>query len=281
MAQGINKEIFLGYEQYLFVNGLPVPGAQSVQFSYNLPKQAVYPLGGVDSLITTKGFNNGRINIDASLISQDPFFYLTGNIGVNGFLIKDLNNKYDNFAFISGYLVNYSNQYSIGGLPQINASFEVYESVGLINSSYSPHINTEINSLSYTTTGIFQDIHQGCATITTSDFNDNPLLSYDINISCPKIPIYSIGQNVPRHVLLGKPIETTITLQFEDAVYQHFKMSDHPTTRSRRNITIGLHNKNNESVNRYVFGALELISVSRQTNVNTPNTVTLTYKKSS
>lgn len=281
MAQGLNNEIVLGYEQFLFIGGAPIAGAQSVQYSYTLPKQFIYALGGIDTLSTSKGFNKGQLSVNTLLIGQDIFLPLTGENGVNGVLIKDLNNKFDNFGFISGYLTNYSNQYSLGALPQINASFDIYNDLGIIGNDNDAHIINEINNLTYTSSGVFNYPHQGCLTITSSDFNDNPLLGYDINITCGRTPFYPIGHNSPAHVLLNRPIETTVTLQFEDSVYNHFNMANHPYESSKRNITISLQNKNNQSINKYVFGDMQLIDVSRQTNTDTPNTVSLTYKKAS
>lgn len=280
MAQGINRENFFGYEQFLFINGLPVPGVQSFDGSFSLPVESVVQLGGGGALLAPRGAKVGQVNVNSILISSDPFYYLTGNLGVNGFLIKDLSQKFtDNFSFISGYLTSYSNQYSIGGLPQVQANFQVFSNMGEISSQHPPHIVNELNNLNYESSGIFQDIHLGCASVSFTEVNSNPLISYELNINCPRIPIYSLKRDTPQHILQGKPIEINLNLQFEDATFSQRNMKGYPFQTNNETITITLSNKSSQIVNTYSLGSMNFVSSKKQSTVDGPDIRTLTYKR--
>lgn len=279
MAQGLNSENSFGYEQYLFIDTTPVAGVQSFQSKYANPESPLISLGGKDALLVPRGDKLGKIAISTLLVSADPFFHLTGAAGHNGYLIKDLNSRFSNYSFISGYMTNYNHQYSVGNLPQITTSFDVMYDLGIVNSDSASHLINQINSLTYVNTGVFQDIHVGCATCSLSDIEDNPLQSYEINISIPRIPIYSINKDTPNHVLLGRPIEFTVTLQMEEGVYNAFSMKRFPSEIPSDIITIGLKNKNGQTTNTYSLGRMNLINTDKQTNVDSPSLINLVYKK--
>jgi len=280
MALGVNKENYFGYEQYLFVNGVPVPGVQSFQTSFQLPTAPIFQLGGNNTIIAPKGDKVGQANISTFLVSSDPFFNLTGNIGVNGFLIKNLKSKYlDNYSFISGYMGSYSNQYSLGGLPQVQANFQVFSNIGKISSTHPSNITNEINSLVFDGTGLFQDIHQGCATVSFSQVTSNPLISYEFSINVPRIPIYGLKRDTPYHVLLGKPIEINLTMQFEDSDFDALNMKGYPFRTSDEDIAISLKNKLGQTVNFYPLGVMRFVSAQKQSTLDGPDTRTVVYKR--
>lgn len=279
MAQGLNNENSFGYEQYLFINTTPIPGVQSFQTKYSNPESPLITLGGKDALLVPRGEKIGKVSMSTLLVSADPFFHLTGSAGHNGYLIKDLNDRFSNYSFISGYMTSYSQQYSIGNLPQVSTSFDVMYDLGVVNSASTVHLINQLNSLTYTNTGVFQDIHIGCATCSLSDIEDNPLQAYEINISIPRIPIYSINKDTPNHVLLGRPIEFTVSLQMEEGSYNTFNMKRFPSEIPNDTITIGLKNKNGQSTNTYSFGKMNLIGMERQNNVDSPSLINLVYKR--
>ena len=280
MAQGKNQENFFGYEQYMFVNSLPVPGVQSVQSSFNFPIFPLTQLGGDKALIVPRGDKVGQVSINTFLISSDPFFYLTGNQGVNGFLIKNLTNKFqDNFSFISGYLSSYTNQYSLGGLPQVQASFQVFSNMGKIGTSHPSSIVSELSSLSFSNTGLFQDVCQGCASVTFSESASNPLISYELSINCPRIPIFALNRDTPIHVLQGKPIEISLSMQFEDASFNTVNLKSYPYSTETEDITITLKNKDGQNINVYALGSMQLASTQKQSSTDSPDIRTLVYKR--
>lgn len=280
MAQGRNLENFFGYEQFFFLNGTPIPGVQAIQHSYSMPTTPLTQLGGGNVLISPKGDKFGQVSITAGLVSSDPFYPLTGNLGVNGFVIKDMSQRFEeNYGFISGYLTSYSHQYSIGTLPQIQANFQVFSNIGKFNTSHPSSIVSEINSLVFETTGKFQDIHQGCATVSFSEISNNALLGYQIDISCPRIPFYVLNRDTPKHVLLGKPIEIKLTLQIEEGDLSNYNMKGYPYQTEFENISISLKNKNGDTINRYSLGGMQLDSVQKQTSASAPDIRTLIYKK--
>lgn len=280
MAQGLNNENYFGYERYLFINNTPIPAVQSFQANYPIPQSPIVALGGIDALFAPRDNKVGKASISTVLVSTDILYQMTGKNGNNIYLLKDLNNKFDNFCCISGYLTSYNHQYSIGGLPQVNANFDVFYNIGLIDESNLNHLTSEINSLSYTSTGLFQDIHIGCATFNINDFDDNPLIGYEINISCPRVPIYCINRDTPKHVIAGKPIDLTLNLQMEESYYQYYNMKNYPNSIPTKNISITLKNKNGQTVNRYVFGSMSLVNVSKQISTDSPDIINLNYRTS-
>lgn len=280
MAQGINSENYFSWEDKFFLGQTPIPGLQSFDASFSLPIGPVSYLGGIDAVPAPRGDKSAQVNLNAILLSSDNFIGYTGDFGVNGYLIRDLNDRFNkNYSFVSGYLTSYSNQYSLGSLPQVNASFQVVYNIGKITSSTLTHVASEMQSLNYATTGIMQDFHQGCASFNIPIFGDNPLLSYSININCPRTVITPFNKDTPSHVFLSKPLQIDVELQFEEALYTDFNLKTYPYDKPFSNITIFLKNKNGIVVNRYNFGNLELMSSSKKESANSPATRTLVYRK--
>lgn len=281
MGKVVEKECLYGNSQYLFIGNAPIPFVQSFNANYTNPSNNSSFLGERTSYPLPNGQNRGQVSISTLLLSQDNFYPLTGNVGSNGFLIKDLNDRFnDNFGFVSGYLTSYSQSYSIDSVPSINVSFEVYRELGNINSdTYNQGLVNEIDSLSYTSTGIIKDSVLGGCFIDFTDIDSCPLLSYSINISTPRNAYYPINKRFPSDIFLSDSANITVAFQLERSSLNFPKTLDYPAVQNLKSFSISLLDKNNVSYNSYNFTNMILDNLAFGSSIESPDLVTVVYRK--
>jgi hypothetical protein len=103
------------------VNGYQLSGVDSVQVSYSVPLENALTLG------SSFGYNlnnpmQAEISLQRSCLYEDPLLAFTGNSSFSGsFRYNGLT-----YGFTSGFLNRYSISCSVGDVPQISASINVY-----------------------------------------------------------------------------------------------------------------------------------------------------------
>ena len=118
----INRsDTILQYDQSFVVNGYQLSGVDSVQVSYSVPLENSLTLG------SSFGYNlnnpmQAEISLQRSCLYQDPLLAFTGDSSFSGsFRYNGLT-----YGFTSGFLNRYSISCSVGDVPQISASINVY-----------------------------------------------------------------------------------------------------------------------------------------------------------
>jgi hypothetical protein len=118
----INRsDAILQYDQSFVVNGYQLSGVDSVQVSYSVPLENALTLG------SSFGYNlnnpmQAEISLQRSCLYQDPLLAFTGDSSFSGsFRYNGLT-----YGFTSGFLNRYSISCSVGDVPQISASINVY-----------------------------------------------------------------------------------------------------------------------------------------------------------
>lgn len=280
MGKVIFQDSVVGGEQQIFVNNRPVSNAQNFSASYKIPSINSSFLGENTSFSLPDGRVEGQVSITSLLLEQDYMLPLTGNLGINGFLLNNKSDKMlDSFSFVSGYLTSYSHSYSIDSPPTVSVDFQVFKSIGPISESSDQIIINELNLLSYTSTGIFNEVSIGCALVDLTGLDNCPLTSYSINASTPRIPIYPINKRSPSHVFLDDSANLTVSLSFERSDYGLFNNSNYPLSKPIEDISISLYNKSGQPYNEYLFTDMILDSTSLNSTPTNPNIISLVYRK--
>lgn len=281
MGKVIEKECTYGNDQYLFIGNSPIPLVQSYSYSYPTPSQDSSFLGERNSFNLPNGEIRGQLSLNTLLLSQDNLISFTGNVGVNGYLIRDLQDPFtDNFSFVSGYLTSYNQSYSVNSLPSVSTTFEVYKEMGFIDSdSNTPGIIAEIINLSYSSSGILKESALGGCSVTFPEIDSCPLLSYSINISCPRIPVYPINKQYPSHVFMGDSANVKVSFQMEKSNFLMSNPTNYPEITNITSFQIDLLDKNDSSYNSYIFNDMILDSSSLDISIDSPDLVSLVYRK--
>lgn len=270
MAEIITRE-----QQVLFLNSTKIKGVQNVNFQYNLSNSTLKGLGSYSSSNDISQ-QVGQLTVNLLAVTQDQIISFTGDVGLNGYLLKNKNNSVDNYSFISGFLTNYRSSCSVGEIPQISANFQIYGNIGRIEISESSDFSSISSSqdlpLAQTS---YQDF-----SLTINDFNVNRIISYDINIDVSRRPDYIIGSRAPTRVSLNWPIEIEASFVISAADYTAYNIRKFPHSKRETNILLSFKNSKLSSSNilSYNLQNMTLISESYSTDTDGKSTVTLNYK---
>lgn len=270
MAEIITRE-----QQVLFFNSTKIKGVQSVNFQYDLSNSTLKGLGSYSSSNDVSQ-QVGQLTVNVLAVTQDQIIPFTGDLGLNGYLLKNKNNSAENYSFLSGFLTNYRSSCSVGEIPQISANFEVYGNIGRIAPSESSDFSSIASSqdlpLSQTS---YQDF-----SLTINDFNVNRIISYDININVGRRPDYIIGSRIPTRVSLNWPIEIEASFVISAAEYDAYNIRKFPHNTRTTDISLTFKNSRISSSNilSYSFSDMTFVSESYSTDVDGKSTVTLNYK---
>ena len=206
------KNAIANHENIFYLNGSPLSGVFGFDGSYDFQYTPINVIGRGFVKQVFADVPQASISISRLLINKDPSFNLTGEgrlyqaKPVNGGLYYD--GKY--FGFQNAYLNSMSLSCSVGDIPQIQTSFNVYGDIG---SGFNPSGDKYAG-------GVFapqvKDINLVCRNYCTNRITD-----FQISFSTPKKPIYALsasGAHVPVAVKNIYPIEvdTSFTLEVDD-----------------------------------------------------------------
>lgn len=280
MGKVIEKDSFVGGQQYLFLNGLPIPNVQNFNISYRVPYTNTPFLGEQDSYPIHEGSSESQVTVNTINLSQDNLINFTGNSPINGYLINDLQYQ-DNGAIclVSGYLSSYTNSYSVNSLPTINTQFIFYRKAGQLNTQLDNSLIPEVNSLSFSSSGILKENQLGGALLSMPNVESCPILSYNLNISTPRTVIYPINKRYPSHVFMSASAGVSLSLEIERSVYELFSSDGYPTTKPIVDIDIDLVDKDGQSYNTYRLKDMILDSSSLNVANSVNDTISLVYRR--
>jgi hypothetical protein len=264
--------------EHLFIGNNEVHAVQNAQLSYDVGAGVLKYIGMSCAQVAPVAASQANVSITTLAILNDQFINFTGNSGVNGYLFWDVDNNRKNFGFISGYLTSYRSRCSIGQIPIIDTSFNVYGNAGNIQYEEIPQTIRDFDSLS----GHHDDFHiniagPGSLSISLDDFETNRVLSYDLSIAIQRQPRYIIGQRRPYKVEVNYPIQVDCTFTFDIDGYTPKSAFDFPMRPTVKDLTISLNNYlSGNNVIQYSFSDLFLVSegLSASTDSNLSNTYT-------
>lgn len=105
--------------------------------------------------------------------------------------------------------------------------------------------------------------------INLNEFTTNRVLSFNIDVATPRIPVYAVGLDVPTGVIAATPVEVNVSFDIEPDDYEIKNMRFVPEETVFRDTTITL-KKNNSDITllTYSFEDMLLTSESFQGNSN-------------
>lgn len=276
----INNGNIYKEEQHFFVNSTEIPGVQSIEASFTQNMAAVNHIGLSGITYIPRGPQEASVSVSSLFITNDQFINLTGNTGINGFIVKGKGETASNFSFTSGYLTAYSTTCSIGQIPQINAAFNVYGNMGKLAASESATVSTQLTQISTnTSTSPLRIADPGSMSINLGEYTTNRLQSYSLNINVNRLPVYILGSRLPARVEINYPMEVNLSFTIEQNDYTPEKLRDFPFNEQTKSVTIVQKDlKDSSTIATYGFSGLKIVSENYGTNVNGATTITTSLK---
>ena len=257
-------------QQHLFLGNMEVSGVQSFEMNFSVPEEPIVHIGMSNVLYAAQGIKGGSARTQAFILGRDHFINLTGETGINGYLVKTTKNVDDNFSFESGYLTQYSQRCSIGELPQVGAQIEVFGRVGKLEMTNSDQIDSELGDIRDGTFPTYDlaNVNAGSIDIDFGDeFEQDRISSYQVDIAVQRRPHYRLGSDVPHRVTTIYPIAVTLALSMELSHFQPRNNFDSPCSPDSGDFNLKLKNFHNDNVVvEYNFADMRLQSQSYSVN---------------
>lgn len=250
----------------LFLNNQEVSGVIGFEGNMEIPLNYINTMGREYAPLEKEGFDSKSISIIKYLIPNDPIKNFIGDNFCNGLLSY----KNKNYSFTSGYLTNYSISCSAGQISTVIANFDVY---GLIGGKILPNFVTEDQNINSLPVSHFGNIH-----LTTNEGATNRIVSFNLDFTCNRNPVYVLGSPYPKHVFLNKPIEINLSIEVE---IDDYECNDIQTVLCGPNKTMILELKNCDNTNTmetFVINNARLASENINSDLDGPTTVNLNYK---
>jgi hypothetical protein len=206
------KNATLNYENTFFLEGTALSGVLSVDGSYNIDYKPINVIGQGFVKQVISSIPTAELSLSRYLVSNDPILNLTGRqlnysaVPVSAGLYYK--NKY--FAFEKGYLKSIGISCSVGEIPQIESSFDVFGNIG-------PNFNPSGNN--YAGSVFVPQVKN--ISITCRNSTSNRVKDFSINFNNKNLPIYALrasSSEIPVEVSIVSPIEieTSFTLDIDD-----------------------------------------------------------------
>lgn len=256
-------------QQLFLINNTPIPGVQSITSDYNNNAYFLNHIGLKSSVFSADSNYVGNVNVNALLTNTDQFISYTGNLGFNGYIIESAQNTNKNYSFTSGYLTSYNQRCSIGEIPQVSMGINVFGNMGRTNNT----ITANESDLLLKIPG------PGSITLSFSEFDTNPLTSYNIAITVPRIPIYTLGSSAPSEINTQYPIQVTAEFDINLSDYSPKLLQAYPFDQTRKNLTLTVKDYITDStINTYTFNNMLLVGESYDADVSKNTVMTLKYQ---
>lgn len=228
------KNAILNYENTFFLRGTALSGVISVDGSYNIDYKPINVIGQGFTKQVVASVPVAELSLSRYLVNNDPVLILTGEknnfsaVSVDGGLFYK--NKY--FAFQNGYLKSVGIKCSVGDIPQIESSFDIFGNIG---PNFDPSGNGFAGS-------VFVPQVKNI-TITCRNSTTNRVKDFSINFTKNNLPIYALlasNSQIPVEVNTVGPIEvdTSFTLDVDD--YQTKQLFDDLNSNGITSFTINV-----------------------------------------
>ena len=266
--------------EHFYIGSSEIPGVQSIDFNYTLGLEKVKNIGKNNNIFLPSGPQQGSVSVSLASITSDQFYQLTGNYGVNGYLIEDKSNLANNFSFTSGYLNSYSCNCSIGQIPQIAAQFQTFGNIGRISTTENNDVISDFANIPGSSSNLLLKIADpGSLNVSIGDLNTNRLQSFNLGLSVPRVAVYSYGNAYPIAVMINYPIEIDLSLTIDKNDYVAQNIRKFPFNDRNDTISLSFNDlQTKQNILNYSFGSMKLIGEAMRTDINGSVSTTLKYK---
>ena len=218
------KNAITNYENTFYLNGVALSGISSVDGSYSIDYKPINILGKGYIKQIIASVPTANLSINRYLINNDPVFNLTGdgNFNLAQSISGGLYYQNKSFAFSNAYLNSFGITCTVGEVPQISSSFDIYGNIGPISNP----------SGSGNAGGVFVPQVKNIV-VNCKDSSTNRVKDFSLDFNCPKSPIYGLSETsaeIPIEVHNIFPIEvvSSFTLDVDD--YETKKLFDDLTS---------------------------------------------------
>ena len=211
--------------QNFYLNNSLISGVQNVGFSYQNDTRLSLSVGSPDFNYFSAKPIVANLELTYLLSSSDDFIKYTGSSSFFGKV--EYGNNF--FTFSSGYLTNYSLNYKLGEYPSVSIQSLIFGELGSTsgNFSYSPKVLNNFN------------IGDPCyVQLNLIESNLNRLESFDISMSVPREPVYTIGNYLPEDVIIKYPININLNFSFSMSEYSQEKVTNIFTGITQRDLNL-------------------------------------------
>jgi hypothetical protein len=245
----------------LTINGTGIQGVQSMSAQYSSVAASPLLNLGIDTVrYAPEGPQTARLEVNTILTnvlpagtagSLDVMQNFTGDLPFSG--VIDYGDK--QLYFTDAYLETYGVSCSVGEIPNSVTTSIIYGGFGTGQFpawAQSSVTNPALNITSYNSMEINLD-----------EFKTNRVSSFSVEVATPRVPIYTVGLDIPTGVIAGTPVEVNVNFNLEIDDYEIKNMRFVPDETIFRNTTITL-NKNNSTTPllEYSFDNMLLTSES-------------------
>lgn len=258
-----NKNSVFNYEQQFYIEGILLSGVTSIDGGYSISESPINIIGKGYVYPVRQGPLVGNFNIQKYYIGEDILLNYTGDHPISGSI------NYDNksFGFESGFLTEYSFSASLGSIPQVRASIDVYGDIGSgINASGDElHPAIEIPN-------------QGSITLDVEGYQTNRITDISYNLRIDRNPLYKIGSVFPVQVDRAFPIVQEISVSVEVDDYELRKIQDYLLSPEQQDINLSFKNPIDQNqIQNFNIQNARLISSSLSSSSEDIMTVDLSY----
>jgi hypothetical protein len=226
------KGAITNYENTFYLGGTALSGVLSVDGSYNIDYKPINVIGQGFTKQVVASIPTAQLSLSRYLVNNDPVLDLTGQqrnfsaVSIDGGLYYK--NKY--FAFENGYLNSIGISCSVGEIPQIQSSFDVYGNIG-------PNFNPSGNN--YAGSVFVPQVKN--ITIACRNSSTNRVKDFNIDFNNKNLAIYALranDSNLPVEVNQVGPIEVTTSFTLDVDDYETKQLFDDLSSNGTTNFTI-------------------------------------------
>lgn len=226
------KGAITNYENTFYLGGTALSGVLSVDGSYNIDYKPINVIGQGFTKQVVASIPTAQLSLSRYLVNNDPVLDLTGQqrnfsaVPIDGGLYYK--NKY--FAFENGYLNSIGISCSVGEIPQIQSSFDVYGNIG-------PNFNPSGNN--YAGSVFVPQVKN--ITIACRNSSTNRVKDFNIDFNNKNLAIYALranDSNLPVEVNQVGPIEVTTSFTLDVDDYETKQLFDDLSSNGTTNFTI-------------------------------------------
>lgn len=268
-------------DQHLFIGGREIYGIQQFSCDYSLGAIPIEFLGATNTVEMPDSAQTATISLNTLMIELDPLIQYTGNVSFNGYVVNAASDPgSNNFSFTNTYLNSYNVRCGVGQIPEISAELTSYGNAGFLPDSYSSQVDTDFAAISTYASGLNMQIASyGSIEVNLDDFTTNRLQSFQVNISTPRNPIYSLGSRTPYFVDQVYPIEVNASFSIDVNDYLAYRLNDYPTSPLTENLTLSFNEySSGTNIISYAFNNMRFQGLRYSTDVNSNVSVEYRYR---
>lgn len=257
--------MILNYDQNFNFCGQNLSGISDLTFVSNFGMGFTPTLGNSNFGFHKVGPSVGTVEFSRSLIYSDPVLAYTGDSACSGqFSYNGLS-----YGFESGYLSSYNVSCSVGQVPSVGATIQVFGEMksGAANQTFSAHPSIFVPS-------------PKSISFTNEYSSTNRVISLDYSVSCQRQPKYSIGGGLfPDSVVSQTPLRINASTSFNVKGFSALDLQQFVRSFSAQNFIITIKNRDlSQTLMTLPVYNAQLMNQQIQGTIDSPLAVTLTYE---